>query len=134
MFLRKRFTERDFIDEVEKKLQELNIEKINLVNYIGKAVICVTLEGEYLTSYKDTIKIIILTEENFALKIKLKEIGWLQIICRTKDTTKQLPEFVLGLFMLITRPIVEHKEITLLNLNLENIILVNSLMHFTLNY
>ena len=58
----------------------------------------------------------------------------MQIICRTKDTTKQLPEFVLVLFMLITRPIVEYREITLLNLNLANVILVNSLMHFILNY
>ena len=58
----------------------------------------------------------------------------MQIICRTKETTKQLPEFVLVLFMLITRPIVEHREITLLNLNLANVILVNSLMHFILNY
>ena len=58
----------------------------------------------------------------------------MQIICRRNDTTKQLPEFVLVLFMLITHPIVEDKEITLLNLNLANVILINSLMHFTLNY
>ena len=57
-----------------------------------------------------------------------------QIICWTKDKTKQLSEFVLFLFMLITRPIVEHKGIPLLNLNLTNVIFVNSPMHFTLNY
>ena len=58
----------------------------------------------------------------------------MQIICRIKDTKKQLLEFVLVLLMLITRPILEHKTITLLNLNLANVILVNSLIQFTLNY
>ena len=57
-----------------------------------------------------------------------------QIMCTVKDTTKQILEFVLALFMLITRPVIEHKEITLLNLNLANVIVRNSLMHFTLNY
>ena len=57
-----------------------------------------------------------------------------QIMCMVKDTTKQILEFVLALFMLITRPVIEHKEITLLNLNLANVIVRNSLMHFTLNY
>ena len=36
--------------------------------------------------------------------------------------------------MLITRPVVEHMETTLLNLNLANVIVRNSVMHFTLNY
>ena len=58
----------------------------------------------------------------------------MQIICRIKDTKKQLLEFVLVLLMLITRPILEHKTITLLNLNLANVILLNSLIQFTLNY
>ena len=49
-----------------------------------------------------------------------------------KGYNETTPEFVLVLFMLITRPIVEHKEITLLNLNLANVVLVNSQMHFTL--
>ena len=51
-----------------------------------------------------------------------------------KGYNEPTPIVVLVLFMLITRPIVEHKEITLLNLNLANVILVNRLMHFTLNY
>ena len=46
----------------------------------------VTSEGESLASYEDTIKIIMLTEATFDLKL----VG-AQIICRTKDTTKQLP-------------------------------------------
>ena len=29
---------RGFVDEVEKKLEKLNLEKINLLHYIGKAV------------------------------------------------------------------------------------------------
>ena len=49
-----------------------------------------------------------------------------------KGYNKTAPEFVLVLFMLITRPIVEHKEITLLNLNLANVVHVNRQMHFTL--
>ena len=40
--------ESGFIDEVEKKLKKLNIEKISLVHYIGKAAMCVTFEGEFL--------------------------------------------------------------------------------------
>ena len=38
--------ERDFIDEIEKKLKQLNIEKVKLLHYIGKAVLCVTFEGK----------------------------------------------------------------------------------------
>ena len=68
--------ERYFIDEVKKKLKEVNIEKANLLHYIGKAVMCVTFEGKSLTSYEDTIKVILLTEETFALKRKLRKIGW----------------------------------------------------------
>ena len=78
--------EGDFIDKVKKNLYELNIEKINLVDYIWKAVMSLTFEGESLASYEDTIKIIMLTEATFGLKL----VG-AQIICRTKDTTKQLP-------------------------------------------
>ena len=126
--------ERGFVDKVEEKIKELNLEKINLLHYIGKAVMCITFEGESLRSYGDTFKIIKLTEETFALKRKLRKIDWLQIMCRKKDTTKQLPEFVLVLFMLITSPTIEHKEIILLNLSLANVFFVNSLMHFTLNY
>ena len=51
-----------------------------------------------------------------------------------KGYNEPTPIVVLVLFMLITRPIVKHEEITLLNLNLANVILVNRLMHFTLNY
>ena len=65
---------------------------------------------------------------------KKKKLAGVQIICRIKNTTKQLLEFVLVLLMLITRPILEHKKITLLILNLANVILVNSLIKFTLNY
>ena len=52
------FLGKDFIDEVEKKLKELNIEKINLVHYIGKVVMSQTSEGESLPSYEDAVKII----------------------------------------------------------------------------
>ena len=94
-----------------------------------------TSEGESLPSYEDAVKIIQLTEETFTLKKKnKKKLAGVQIICRIKDTKKQLLEFVLVLLMLITRPILEHKKITLLNLNLANVILVNSLIQFTLNY
>ena len=126
--------ERNFVYEAEEKIKELNLEKFNLLHYIGKAVMCITFEGESLPSYDDTFKIIKLTEEIFALKRKLRKIGWCTNICRTKDTTKQLPKFVLVLFMLITRPIVEHKEIILLNLSLAKVFFVNSLIHFTLKY
>ena len=105
--------ERGFVIEFKEKRKELNLEKINLLHYIGKAVICITFEGESLLSYDDTFKIIKLTEENLALKRKLRKICCVQIICRTKDTTKQLMEFVLVLFMLITSPIIEHKELIL---------------------
>ena len=128
------FLGKDFIVEVEKKLKELNIEKINLVHYIGKVVMSQTSEGESLPSYEDAVKIFWLNEETFTLKKKKKKLAGVQIICRIKDTTKQLLEFVLVLLMLITRPILEHKKITLLNLNLANVILVNSLIKFTLNY
>ena len=37
---------------------------------------CVTFEGESLPSYENTIKIIMLTEETFALKKIFKKIGW----------------------------------------------------------
>ena len=37
---------------------------------------CVTFEGESLPSYEDMIKIIMLTEETFALKKIFKKIGW----------------------------------------------------------
>ena len=50
------FLGKDFIDEVEKKLKELNIEKI--VHYIGKVVMSQTSEGESLPSYEDAVKII----------------------------------------------------------------------------
>ena len=109
--------ERGFVIEFNK---ELNLEKINLLHYIGKAVICITFEGESLLSYDDTFKIIKSTEENLALKRKLRKICCVQIICRTKDTTKQLMEFVLVLFMLITSPIIEHKELIL---NVANVFL-----------
>ena len=118
--------ERGFVVEFKEKLKELNLEKINLLHYIGKAVICITFEGESLLSYDDTFKIIKLTEENLALKRKLRKIGCVQIICRTKDTTKQLMEFVLVLFMLITCPIIEHEEVILLNLNIANVFFVNN--------
>ena len=68
--------ERGFIDEVEKKIKKLNTEKVSLAHYIGKAVMCVTFEGESLPNHEDTIKIIMLTEETFALKRKLKTIRW----------------------------------------------------------
>ena len=42
--------ERGFVDEVEEKLKELNLEKINLLHYIGKAVMCITFEEESLPS------------------------------------------------------------------------------------
>ena len=112
--------ERGFVIEFKEKRKELNLEKINLLHYIGKAVICITFEGESLLSYDDTFKIIKLTEENLALKRKLRKICCVQIICRTKDTTKQLMEFVLVLFMLITSPIIEHKELIL---NVANVFL-----------
>ena len=112
--------ERGFVVEFKEKLKELNLEKINLLHYIGKAVICITFEGESLLSYDDTFKIIKLTEENLALKRKLRKICCVRIICRTKDTTKQLMEFVLVLFMLITSPIIEHKELIL---NVANVFL-----------
>ena len=48
--------ERGFVDEVEEKLKELNLEKINLLHYIRKAVMCITFEGESLPSYDDTFK------------------------------------------------------------------------------
>ena len=67
--------ERSFADEVEEKIKELNLEKNNLLHYIGKAVMCITFEGESLPSYDDTFKIIKLTEETFALKKKLRKIG-----------------------------------------------------------
>ena len=76
-FLRKDLSaERAFVDEVEEKLKEPNLEKINLLHYIGKAVMCITFEGESLPSYGDTFKIIKLTEKTFALKLKLTKIGW----------------------------------------------------------
>ena len=48
--------ERGFVDEVEEKLKELNLEKINLLHYIAKAMMCITFEGESLPSYDDTFK------------------------------------------------------------------------------
>ena len=68
--------EGDFIDKVKKNLYELNIEKINLVDYIWKAVMSVTFEGESWASYEDTIKIIMLIEETFAWKENFKK-NWL---------------------------------------------------------
>ena len=56
-------------------LKELNIEKVSLLLYIGKGVMCVTFEGKFLPSYEDAIKIIVLTEETCALKRELKKIG-----------------------------------------------------------
>ena len=49
-------SERYFIDKVEKKPKQLNIGKISLVRYNGKAVMSVTFEGESLPSFEDTIK------------------------------------------------------------------------------
>ena len=72
------FLGKDFIDEVEKKLKELNIEKINLVHYIGKVVMSQTSEGESLPSYEDAVKIFWLNEETFTLKKKNK--NWL--VCK----------------------------------------------------
>ena len=66
---------RGFVDEFEEKLKELNLEKINVLHYIGKAVMCITFEGESLPSYNDTFKIIKLIEETFALKRQLRKIG-----------------------------------------------------------
>ena len=43
------------------------------MHYIGKAVMYVTFEGKSLPSYENTIKIIMLNEETFALKKKLKK-------------------------------------------------------------
>ena len=125
---------RYFIDEIKKKLKEVNIEKANILHYIGKAVMCVTFEGRSLTSYEDTIKVIMLTEETFALKRKLRKIDWYANYMQDKGYNETNPGVCLVLFMLITRLIVEHKEITLLNLNLAKVVLINSLMHFTLNY
>ena len=66
---------RGFVDKVEEKLKELNLEKINVLHYIGKAVMCITFEGESLPSYNNTFKIIKLIEETFALKRQLRKIG-----------------------------------------------------------
>ena len=61
-----------------------------------------------------------------------KKTGWCANYMQDKGYNEITPKFALVLFMLITRPIVEHKEITLLNLNLANVVLVNNQMHFTL--
>ena len=42
--------ERGFVNEVVEKLNELNLEKFNLLHYIGKEVMCMTSEGESLPS------------------------------------------------------------------------------------
>ena len=42
--------ERGFVNEVMEKLKELNLEKFNLLHYVGKEVMCMTFEGESLPS------------------------------------------------------------------------------------
>ena len=83
--------ERSFADEVEEKIKELNLEKNNLLHYIGKAVMCITFEGESLPSYDDTFKIIKLTEETFALKKKLRKIGWCANYMQDKGYNETTP-------------------------------------------
>ena len=84
------FLGKDFIVEVEKKLKELNIEKINLVHYIGKVVMSQTSEGESLQSYEDAVKIIQLNEETFTLKKKQKT-GWCANYMQDKGYNEATP-------------------------------------------
>ena len=83
--------ERGFVDEVEEKLKELNLGKINLLYYIGKIVMSVTFEGESLRSYDDTFKIIKVTKETFALKRKLRKIGWCANYMQNKGYNETTP-------------------------------------------
>ena len=127
-------SERDFIDEGWKKLKELNIEKINLVHYIGKAVMCVTFEGESLPSYEDTIKIIMLTEETFALKKIFKKIGWCANYMQGKGYN-ETPHGVCFNFAYVNHsPSHRGQEDHIIQFKSWKFILVNSLMYFTLNY
>ena len=61
------------------------------MHYIGKAVMYVTFEGKSLPSYENTIKIIMLNEETFALKKKLKKIGWCANYMQEKRYNKTTP-------------------------------------------
>ena len=83
--------ERGFVNEVKKKIKELNLEKINLLHYIGKTVMCITFERESLPSYDDIFKIIKLTEETFAWKRKLRKIGWCTNYMQDKGYNETTP-------------------------------------------
>ena len=127
-------SERDFMEEGGKKLEELNIEKINLVHYIGKAVMCVTFERESLPSYEDTIKIIMLTEETFALKKIFKKIGWCANYMQGKGYNESSPGVCFSFAYVNHSPSCRGQENHIVQFQSCKFILVNSLMYFTLNY
>ena len=51
----------------------------------------ITFEGECLPSYDDTFKIIKSTEETFALKRKLRKIGWCANYMQDKGYNETAP-------------------------------------------
>ena len=75
-----------------------------------------------------------LTAETFALKRKLKTILWCANYFQDKGYNKSTLGYSFSFFVLITHPIIEHKESILLNMNLLDVVLVNSRIHLTLYY
>ena len=62
------------------------------MHYSAKAMMCITFEGESLPSYDNTFKILKLTEETFALKRKLRKIGWCANYMQGKGYNETTPE------------------------------------------
>ena len=56
----------------------------------------VTFQGESLSSCDDTFKIIKLTEETFALKRKLRKIGWCANYVHDKGCNETTPGIYFG--------------------------------------
>ena len=126
--------ERGFVDEFEEKLKELNLEKINLLHRIGKAVMCITFEGESLPNYDDTFKIIKLTEETFVLKRKLSKIGWCPNYMQDKGYNETTPRVYFSFVYINHLPNRRAQGDHIVEFEPCKCFFLNSQMHFTLNY
>ena len=92
----------------------------------------ITFEGECLPSYDDTFKIIKSTEETFALKRKLRKIGWCANYMQDKGYNETAPWVCFSFVYVNHSPNRRAQGDHIVEFDLANVFFVNSLMHFTL--
>ena len=64
-------TEKDFLQKVELSFKKQNFEqKIELSYCVGKCCMCLFFQAEYFPSHEDVLKLVVLTEEDFAREKK----------------------------------------------------------------